>query len=109
MNERMFLYPLDGEIHPESFYIRENIDLCCVIEAHKMPDGIAFDINPENIEHMQFRDIAVIELIADFTKTLAVHAMETDDPEVAEHCGSIAAYVSRIMMEKLSGTKIPKH
>ena len=91
--EKMYMDPYTGDIHPESYYRRENIDLDCVIEAHKMPDGIVFDINPENIERMEFKDIAVIELIANFTRTLALHAMETDDPEEAEHCGSVAAYI----------------
>lgn len=109
MNERMFLNPYDGEIYPESHYHRENIDLSCVIEAHEVAEGIAFDIRPENIERMEFKDIAVIELIANFTRTLAMHAMETDDPEEAEQCGSVAAYVSRIMMEKLSGIKMARH
>lgn len=109
MSERHFLNPYDGEIYPESHYHRENIDLSCVIEAHELQDGIAFDIRPENIERMEFKDIAVIELIAKFASALAIQAMETDDPEEAEQCGSVAAYVSRIMMEKLSGTKMARH
>jgi methyl coenzyme M reductase subunit C len=107
--ERMFLNPMDGEIYPESHYHRENVDLSCVIEAHKMPDGIWFDIRPENIERMEFKDIAVIELIANFTSHLARHAIELEDPEEAAECASVAAYVSRIMMEKLSGMKMARH
>jgi hypothetical protein len=108
MSERMFLNPMDGEIYPESHYHRENIDLSCVIEAYEMHGGIAFDIRPENIERMEFKDVHVIALIAEFTSHLAHHAMESDDPEEAARCASIAAYVSRIMMEKL-GKPIPKH
>jgi hypothetical protein len=57
---------------------------------------------------MEFKDVHVIALIAEFTSHLAHHAMESDDPEEAARCASIAAYVSRIMMEKL-GKPIPKH
>lgn len=109
MSERHFLNPYDGEIYPESHYHRENIDLSCVIEALQVGDSVVFDICPENIERMEFKDIFVIELIADFARTLAIYAMETDDPKEAEQCGSVAAYVSRIMMEKLSGMKMARH
>jgi hypothetical protein len=51
----------------------------------------------------------VISLIADFARTLAIRAMETDDAEEAEQCGSVAAYVSRIMMDKLSNAPMTKH
>ena len=107
--ERMFLNPVDGEIYPESWYHKENIDLSCVIEALQMGDSVVFDICPENIERMEFKNIFAIELIADFARTLAIYAMETDDPKEAEKCGSVAAYVSRIMMEKLSGQKMARH
>lgn len=109
MNERMFLNPYDGEIYPESWYHRENIDISCAIEAVLIHGGLAFDIKPENIERMEFKNINVIELIAQFTSHLAQHAMELDDPEEAAECASVAAYVSRIMMEKLSGEKLQRH
>lgn len=109
MSEREFLNPKDGEIYPESWYHRENIDLSCAIEAHRVGEGIAFDIRPENIERMEFDDFHVIALIAQFAMALATRAAETDDPEEAEECGSIAAYVSRIMMEKLSGIAMARH
>ena len=109
MNERMFLNPYDGEIYPESWYHRENIDISCAIEAVLIHGGLAFDIKPENIERMEFKNINVIELIAQFTSHLAQHAMELDDPEEAAECASVAAYVSRIMMDKLSNAPMTKH
>jgi hypothetical protein len=107
--ERMFLNPVDGEIYPESWYHKENIDLSCAIEAVTIHGGLAFDIKPENIERMEFKDVNAIALIAEFTAHLARHAMELDDPEEAAECASVAAYVSRIMMEKLSGQKMARH
>ena len=109
MSERFFLNPKDGEIYPESWYHRENIDLNCAIEAFQTHGILRFDIRPENIERMEFEDIAVIEMIADFTRVLANAALEIDDPEEAEECASVAAFVSRIMLEKLSGMKTPRH
>jgi len=109
MNTRFFLNPQDGEIYPESWYHQQNIDLACAIEAVTIKGELVFDIVPENLERMEFSDVAVISLIADFARTLAIYAMETDDPEEAEQCGSTAAYVSRIMMEKMSGEKLQRH
>ena len=40
MSERMFLNPYDGEIYPESWYQRENIDLSCAIEAVLIHGGL---------------------------------------------------------------------
>jgi hypothetical protein len=107
--ERMFLNPMDGEIYPESHYHRENIDLRCVIEAIEMDDGIAFDIVPENLERMEFDDVMVISLIADFARVLAITAMESNDPEEAEQCASVATYVSRIMVGKLKLQELKMH
>jgi hypothetical protein len=111
MKEREFLNPADGGIYPESWYHRENIDLCCVIEAHQMPEGVAFEIKPENIPRMDFGDLQVITLIAEFTQHLVARSqeIEEDEPEEAEECASIAAFVSRVMLEKLSGIQIPRH
>ena len=109
MHERLFINPVDGELHPESWYHHQNIDLRCVIEAYIVEDKLAFDIRPENIERMEFRDLRVIEIIANFTTSLAFQAMKMEDPEEAARCASIAAYVSRVMMEKLESRKITKH
>jgi len=109
MNNRFFLNPQDGEIYPESWYHQQNIDLACAIEAVTIEGGLAFDIVHENLERMEFADVAVISLIADFARTLAIRAMETDDAEEAAECGSVAAYVSRIMMDKLSNAPMTKH
>ena len=34
MHERLCINPVDGELHPESWYHHQNIDLRCVIEAY---------------------------------------------------------------------------
>lgn len=109
MNERMFVNPIDGEMHPESWYHKQNIDLRCVIEAYVVNGMVAFDIRPENIERMEFGDLRVIELIAHFTTALASQALEMEDPEEAAECASIAAYVSKVMMEKLESRKMTTH
>ena len=101
MNERIFLNPQDGELYPESWYHRQNIDLACAIEAFELNNGIAFDINPDNLERMDFQSVAVISLIAEFAMNLTHHALETDDPEEAEQCSAVASYVSKVMMKKL--------
>jgi hypothetical protein len=109
MHERLFINPVDGELHPESWYQHQNIDLRCVIEAYIVEDKLAFDIRPENIERMEFGDLRVIEMIAQFTSALAFQAMKMEDPEEAAECASIAAYVSKVMMMKLESGKITTH
>ena len=101
MSERIFLNPQDGELYPESWYHRENIDLACVIEAFETGGGIVFDIWPDNLERMNFQSVAVISLIAEFAMNLTRRAMESDDPEEAEECAATASYVSKVMMKKL--------
>lgn len=109
MDERMFVNPVDGEMHPESWYRHENIDLDCVIEVVLMDGGLAFDIRPENLQRMEFRDFNIIQLIAHFTLALAQRASESEDPEEAEQCASVAAYVSKIMMGKLQNNDFKIH
>lgn len=109
MHERLFINPIDGELHPESWYRHQNIDLRCVIEAYIVEDKLAFDIRPENIERMEFGDLRVIEMIASFTTALAYQALGMEDPEEAAECASIAAYVSKVMMEKLESRKLTTH
>jgi hypothetical protein len=101
MNERIFLNPQDGELYLESWYHRQNIDLACVIEAFELNNGMAFDINPDNLKRMDFQSVAVISLIADFAMNLTRRAMESDVPEEAEQCAATASYVSKEMMKKL--------
>lgn len=101
MNERIFLNPQDGELYPESWYHRQNIDLACAIEAFELNNGIAFDICPDNLERMDFQSVAVISLIADFAMNLTRRAMESDDSGEAEECAAVASYVSKVMMKKL--------
>jgi len=101
MSERVFLNPMDGELHPESYYHRENIDLDCVIEAVNLDGQLAFDIVPDRLERMEFKSIDAIQIIAHFVGGLAQTALNTDDPEEAQELAELATYVSKVMMKKL--------
>lgn len=101
MEERIFLNPSDGELYPESWYHRENIDLDCAIEAFEMANGICFNIQPECLERMDIQSLPVIELIAQFVGELARQSFELEDAEEAERCAVTASYVSKVMLKKL--------
>ena len=107
--ERMFLNPVDGEMHPEWWYAQKGISLDQVIEVFDSDNGLIFDIIPENLEKMTFKDQQVLDMIASFVTTLAIKAAESEDAEEAEECASVAGYISKIMMEKLTGKKAVKH
>lgn len=107
--ERMFVNPSDGEMHSESYYQREGISLDQVIEVFDRDGGLVFEIIPEHLEKMTFGDNQVLDMIASFVTELAVTSLQSDDPEEAEQCASVAGYISRIMMEKLSGKKMVRH
>lgn len=107
--ERMFVNPVDGEMYPEWWYAQKGISLDQVIEVSDSEDGLIFDIIPENLEKMTFGDTPVLDMIGHFITTLAIKAAESDDPEEAQECASVAGYVSRVMIEKLTGKKMVKH
>ena len=101
MSERIFLNPRDGELYPESWYHHQNIDLDCAIEAFETGGGIVFDICPDNLERMDFQNVHVIELIAQFAQQLMVRSLESEDPEEVELCATTASFVSKTMLKKL--------
>ena len=107
--ERMFVDPYSGDMLTESELIQNNIDFDTMLEVFDSDDGLVFDIIPENLEKMRFKDHRVLKLLAEFARTLAVKSFESDDPEEAEEWASTAAYVSKVMMEKLTDNKFPKH
>lgn len=107
--ERMFVNPVDGEMYSESHLLRHNIALDQVIEVFDREGGLVFEIVPEHLEKMTFGDNQVLDMIGHFVTTLAMTSMQSDDPEEAEECASLAGYISRIMMEKLSGKKMVRH
>ena len=107
--ERMFVNPTDGEMHSESYYQREGISLDQVIEVFDSDGGLIFDIIPENLEKMTFGDTPVLDMIGHFITTLAIKAAESDDAEEAQECASVAGYISRVMIEKLTGKKMVRH
>ena len=107
--ERMFVDPYSGDMKTESELIQDNIDFDTMFEVFDSDNGLIFDIVPENLEKMRFKDHKVLKLLTEFARTLAVRAFESDDPEEAEEWASTAAYVSKVMMEKLTDKKFPKH
>ena len=107
--ERMFVDPYSGDMLTESELIQNNIDFDTMLEVFDAEDGLVFDIIPENLEKMRFKDHRVLKLLSEFARTLAVKAFESDDPEEAEEWASTAAYVSKVMMEKLTDKKFQKH
>lgn len=109
MEERMFLNPVDGEMHSKSWYDQEGISLDQVIEVFDSDNGLIFDIIPENLEKMTFKDPQVLDMIASFVASLAAASTELEDAKEAEECASVAGYISRIMMEKLAGKKMVRH
>lgn len=99
--ERQFLDPVTGELHPESYYRKENIDLDTVLEFFQLEDAFGFDIKIENIERMDVQAPEVFSIFANFTAMLVEKSMEVDSDEEREELQSIAAYVSKVMLEKL--------
>ena len=106
--ERMFVDPATGDMHPESYYRMENIDLDTVLEAIEVDGVLGFNIKVENIERMNIQHPAVFAIFAHFCNTLQSAAMESDSDEEREEYAEIASFVSRVMLEKL-GHKITKH
>ena len=98
--ERMFVDPATGDLHPESYYHRENIDLATVMEYIEVDGSFGFDIQVENIERMDIRAPEVFAIFAHFVSAILEQSMQADDEE-RETLQGIAAYVSKVMMKKM--------
>ena len=98
--ERMFVDPATGDLHTESYYHRENIDLATVLEYIEVDGAFGFDIQVENIERMDVRAPEVFAIFAHFVAAILEQSINEDEEERKTLQG-IAAYVSKIMMQKM--------
>lgn len=103
---RMFVDPATGDMHPESYYRMENVDLDTVLEAFEIDGVFGFDIRVENIERMDIRHPAVIEIFALFVASLLEMSMKSEDPDEREKLEAVAIYVSKLLIEKETGRKV---
>ena len=99
--ERMFVDPETGDIHPESYYQRENIDLATVIEAIRHGDELGFVIIPENVPRMKVRHDAVFELFKEFMMNLSVQFTNADDEQEREALREAGSLVSLAMVRNI--------
>jgi len=98
---REFVDPATGELHPESYYHKHNIDLATVIECVVCDGAFGFDIKIENIERMDVRAPEVFGIFAHFCASLVERSAKIDDDDERDKLQSIAAYVTKVMLEKL--------
>ena len=98
--ERMFVDPETGDIHEESYYHKQNIDLATVMEYIEVDGAFGFDIQVENIERMDIRAPEVFAIFAHFVAAVLEQSMQADEEE-REALQGIAAYVSKVMMKKM--------
>jgi len=98
---REFVDPATGELHPESWYHKRNIDLATVIECVVFDGAFGFDIKIENIERMDVKAPEVFGIFAAFCASLVERSAEIDDDDERDKLQSIAAYVSKVMLGKL--------
>ncbi len=99
--ERMFVDPATGDLHPESHYHRENIDLATVIEAVHEGNTLGFVIIPENVPRMKVRNDAVFELFKEFMMILTVQFNNTEDDDEREALREAGALVSHAMVRNI--------
>ena len=99
--ERMFIDPETGDIHPESYYHRENIDLATVIEAVRYGNELGFVIIPENVPRMKVRHNAIFELFKEFMMNLTIEFSKADDEEQKEALREAGTLVSRAMVRNI--------
>jgi len=99
--ERMFIDPATGDIHPESHYHRENIDLATVIEAIHEGNHLGFLIIPENVPRMKVRHAAIFELFKQFMMGLTHQLENAEDEEVKESLREVGNMISLAMVRNL--------
>lgn len=109
--ERQFIDPVTGEMHPESHYHRENIDLATVIEAVETEGLIGFEINVENISRMTVRHPSVFQIFKWFCDSLSDAAETADDNEEKLFLETTEAYVCTQMLRNIDEMKaaLQKH
>lgn len=95
------LIPATGDLHPESYYHHQNIDLDTVIEYLVLDGAFGFDIKVENIERMDVKAPEVFGIFAHFCASLVERSFETEDDDERHDLQGVAAYVSKVMLGKL--------
>ena len=99
--ERMFVDPETGDIHPESYYQRENIDLATVIEAIRHGDELGFVIIPENVPRMKVRHDAIFELFKEFMTHLTIKFINAEDIVEKENLREAGVLISLAMVRNI--------
>lgn len=100
--ERMFVDPETGDIHEESYYHKQNIDLATVIEAVREGDTLGFVIIPENVPRMKVRHDAVFELFKEFMSHLTVQFVNAEDENEKEALREAGVMVSLAMVRNIN-------
>lgn len=104
--ERLFVDPETGDIHEESYYHKQNIDLATVIEAVREGDVLGFVIIPENVPRMRVRHDAVFELFKEFMMNLTVQLLNADDEQEKEALREAGELVSLAMVRNIREIEI---
>jgi len=99
--ERMFVDPETGDMHPESYYHKQNIDLATVIEAVLDGDHLGFVIVPENVPRMKVRHDAVFELFKEFMMGLTQQFVSSQDQEEKDSLREVGVMISLAMVRNL--------
>lgn len=100
--ERLFIDPATGDIHPESYYHIQNIDLATVIEAVDEEDGLGFVIIPENIGRMRVRSMEVFEIFKNLMVSLFNALQNVEDDAEKERLEKLGALVAASMAKNLA-------
>lgn len=103
--ERQFICPVTGDMNPESFFHRENIDLATVIEAVEVDGLIGFEIRVDHIERMMVRHPSVFLIFRWFCESLEEAAEETKDDEEKLFLRQTEAYVCEQMLKNINQMK----
>ena len=99
--ERMFVDPETGDMHPESYYHKQNIDLATVIEAVLDGDHLGFVIIPENVPRMKVRHDAIFELFKEFMMGLTHQFVNAEDEKEKESLREVGVLISLAMVRNL--------
>lgn len=99
--ERMFVDPETGDIHPESYYHKQNIDLATVIEAVREGDELGFVIIPENVPRMKVRHDAIFELFKEFMIGLTEKFLSSKDEQEMESIREVGVLISLAMVRNI--------
>lgn len=79
--ERLFLNPENGEVHPESHWVNENIDLACLIEKIEVDGEMGFVIHEGDIDRYRVRCDEVFAIFKMITFNMMKDIANTDDEE----------------------------